>query len=133
MKAFANASARNFRHAAALLNQSVAKGRTAAIVGGGSDLLGMIKERLVTPDVLVNLKTIPLHNQAIPHADGAHIGGLITLDTLSQDPLVLQQYAVRSEAAGSVATPQIRNEIGRASCRERVDKTVGGVEYGTRK
>jgi len=109
MKAFANASARNFRHAAALLNQSVAKGRTAAIVGGGSDLLGMIKERLVTPDVLVNLKTIPLHNQAIPHADGAHIGGLITLDTLSQDPLVLQKYAVLAEAAGSEATPQIRN------------------------
>jgi xanthine dehydrogenase YagS FAD-binding subunit len=37
------------------------------------------------------------------------IGGLITLDTLSHHPLILRDYAVLAEAAGSVATPQIRN------------------------
>lgn len=109
MRGFANVNARNFRHAAELLNQTAAKGRSAAIVGGGSDLLGMIKERLVTPDVLVNLKTIPSHDQVISRADGVQIGGLITLDALSQHPLVRQKYAVLAEAAGSVGTPQIRN------------------------
>ncbi len=37
------------------------------------------------------------------------IGGLITLDALSHHPLILRDYAVLAEAAGSVATPQIRN------------------------
>jgi len=41
-----------------LITQGEASGRTVAIAGGGSDLLGMMKERLVAPDVLVNLKTI---------------------------------------------------------------------------
>src|SRR3989441_10951289 len=37
------------------------------------------------------------------------IGGLITLDALSRDVRIQRQYAVLADAAGSVATPQIRN------------------------
>jgi len=37
------------------------------------------------------------------------IGGLVTLDALSNNPLIRRQYPVLAEAAESVATPQIRN------------------------
>jgi xanthine dehydrogenase YagS FAD-binding subunit len=37
------------------------------------------------------------------------IGGLITLDALSRDPLIRKNYNVLAEAAGHVGTPQIRN------------------------
>ena len=109
MKAFANANPRDLRQAVTLLKQAGEQGRSASIVGGGSDLLGMVKERLVAPDVLVNLKAISGLDQVAVQADEVKIGGLITLDALGRDPLVRARYAVLAEAAESVGTPQIRN------------------------
>lgn len=108
MKAFVNASPRDLHHAVALLQQARAQQRGAMIVAGGSDLLGMVKERLVAPDVLVNLKALKGLNQ-VDQGDKVKIGGLITLDALSHDPLVRSRYTVLAEAAASVGTPQIRN------------------------
>ena len=109
MKTFANSNARDFQHAVSLLQQTRQEGRAASIVGGGSDLLGMVKERIVTPDVLVNLKTIRGLDQVKPVNGGVNIGGLITLDALSRNDIIRRQYAVLAEAAETVATPQIRN------------------------
>ncbi len=58
MKTFSNASARDPRQAAALAQQARSSGRTASFSGGGTDLLGMVKERIVQPDVLINLRTL---------------------------------------------------------------------------
>ncbi len=110
MKTFTNANPSDLHEAAILVQQTRANGHAAAIAGGGTDLLGMIKDRLVTPDVLVNLKTIKGLDQVAPAAGGAlNIGGLITLDALSGHALIRRNYAVLAEAAESVATPQIRN------------------------
>ena len=86
-------------------------GRTAAI-GGGSDLLGMIKDDLASPDVLVNLRTLADSDSldAIePGPAELRVGGLVTLTRLSTHPEVAARYRVLAEAAGSAATPQIRN------------------------
>jgi len=109
MKAFANANPRDLRQAVALLRQAREQGRSASIVGGGSDLLGMIKERLVAPDLLLNLKAINGLDHVAVQTDEVKIGGLITLDALSRDPLIRARYTVLAEAAESVGTPQIRN------------------------
>jgi xanthine dehydrogenase YagS FAD-binding subunit len=109
MKAFVNANPKDLKEAVALLGQAHQQGRSASIVGGGSDLLGMVKEHLVSPDVLVSLKGIKGLDQVTTDSSGVKIGGLITLDALSQQPLIRKHYAVLAEAAGSVGTPQIRN------------------------
>lgn len=110
MKSFANANPRDLHEAATLVQKTRADGHAAAIAGGGTDLLGMIKERLVTPDVLINLKTIKGLDEIAPSAGGAqNIGGLMTLDALSRHQAIRRNYAVLAEAAESVATPQIRN------------------------
>ncbi len=106
MKAFSNVNPKDLKGAASVLRQ---KGQSATIVGGGSDLLGMIKERLVTPDVLVSLKSIRGLDKVTERGGETVIGGLITLDALSHDPLIRKNYAVLAEAAGQVGTPQIRN------------------------
>ena len=110
MKAFTNANPRDLAHAVTLIRDARQAGRSLAIAGGGSDLLGMMKERLVTPDVLVSLKSIKGLDQvkAAP-GGGVTIGGLITLDALSKVAVIRERYAVLAEAAESVATPQIRN------------------------
>jgi xanthine dehydrogenase YagS FAD-binding subunit len=109
MKAFTNANPRDLAHAVTLIRQGRESNRAVAIAGGGSDLLGMMKERLVTPDVVVCLKGVRNLDQVKQGKDGVTIGGLITLDALSAHPLIRKQYAVLAEAAEGVATPQIRN------------------------
>jgi xanthine dehydrogenase YagS FAD-binding subunit len=109
MKSFANSNARDLQHAVTLAQQTHQQGHAAAFVGGGSDLLALVKERIVGPDVLVNLKTIKGLDQVKPTNDGVNIGGLITLDALSRHDLIRTRYTVLAEAAETVATPQIRN------------------------
>lgn len=109
MKSLANTNPRDLHQAVALLAQAREQGRATSIVSGGSDLLGMMKEHLVAPDLLLNLKAIRGMDQVVVRGDGVHIGGLITLDALSHHPLIRDRYTVLAEAAESVATQQIRN------------------------
>src|SRR5262249_15457844 len=109
MRAFTNVNPRDLKEAVTLLGQAHQQGRAASIVGGGSDLLGMVKEHLVSPDVLVSLKGIKGLDQISSDSSGVKIGGMITLDALSQHALIRRQYTALAEAAGSVGTPQIRN------------------------
>jgi xanthine dehydrogenase YagS FAD-binding subunit len=109
MRAFSNANPKDMREAVSMLSQARQQGRNASIVGGGSDLLGMVKEHLVQPDVLVNLKTIRGLDQIEHQRGNVKIGGLITLDALSRDQRIRKEYTVLAEAAENVGTPQIRN------------------------
>jgi len=110
MKAFTNANPRDVSHAMTLITDARRENRTVALAGGGSDLLGMMKERLVTPEVLVSLKSIAGLDQVKPAPGGGiTIGGLITLDALAHASTIRERYTVLGEAAESVATPQIRN------------------------
>jgi xanthine dehydrogenase YagS FAD-binding subunit len=109
MKNIANSNARAFGEAVTLYRQAAAGGRAAAFAGGGSDLLGLVKDGVATPDVIVNLRTVG-EGRRIESADGGlAVGGLATLDEISRHPEIRRRYPVLAEAAGSVATPQIRN------------------------
>lgn len=109
MKTFANVNARDVKQAVAASQQAHKEGRSAAFAGGGSDLLGLVKERIVTPDLLVHLRGMKGLDQIEKKGGGLEIGGQVTLDTISRHPLIKSQYAVLAQAAESVATPQIRN------------------------
>jgi xanthine dehydrogenase YagS FAD-binding subunit len=109
MRAFTNSNPKSVRDAVATLSKVQQQGQTASIVGGGSDLLGMVKEHLVSPDVLVNLKAIRGLDTIEAKRDSVTIGGLTTLDTVSRDQRIRKEYTVLAEAAEKVGTPQIRN------------------------
>jgi xanthine dehydrogenase YagS FAD-binding subunit len=109
MKTFSNANPRDLKQAVALASNARRDGKSVSFAGGGSDLLGMVKERLVSPDVLIHLSGIKGLDQVEVKGGSVRIGGQITLDSLSRHPLIASQYAVLAEAAASVATPQIRN------------------------
>ncbi|HTA43637.1 MAG TPA: FAD binding domain-containing protein [Bryobacteraceae bacterium] len=109
MKTLSNANPRDFRQAVSAARDARRNGKAASFAGGGSDLLGMVKDGIAKPDVLVHLRSIKGQDQVEAKGGRIHIGGLITLDSLSHHPLIQSKYAVLSEAAGTVATPQIRN------------------------
>lgn len=109
MRSFSNADPRDMRQAARLAQLARGEGKKAAFAGGGSDMLGLIKERIATPDVLVRLKGIQGANKVETKGGVTVIGGQISLSELSHNEAIRKRYAVLAEAAESVATPQIRN------------------------
>jgi xanthine dehydrogenase YagS FAD-binding subunit len=109
MKAITNASPRDLAQAVTLLAEARQQSKKAVVAGGGSDVLGMMKEQLIAPDVLVRLAAVRGLDRVRPEKGGLTIGGQITLDALSRDQTIRKQYTVLAEAAESVATPQIRN------------------------
>ena len=109
MKTFTSIVPKDMDAAAQIIRENQAKGLKTSVAGGGSDLLGMIKERLVAPDVLIRLGR-PQQAEGINLQNGrVNISGLTTLDALSRHDLIRKEYTVLAEAAESVGTPQIRN------------------------
>ena len=109
MRTFSNSNPRDLKQAVLLAAAARRDGKSISFAGGGSDLLGMVKERIVNPDVLIHLSGIKGLDQVESKGRTVRIGGQITLDSLSRHPLISSRYAVLAEAAASVATPQIRN------------------------
>ena len=80
-------------------------------LAGGTDLLGLIKEGLIAPERLVDVKHIPGLDGVHEAEDGLHVGALVRLSALqsalaSGGPAGL---ACLREALEVTASPQLRN------------------------
>ncbi len=109
MKTFSHSGARDAQQAVRLAQEARAAGKTVAFASGGSDVLALVKERIITPDVIVGLRGLRGATEVTAAASSTTIGGQVTLDAISRHEALRRQHAVLSEAAGSAATPQIRN------------------------
>ncbi len=110
MKSFTNAAARDAQHAVTLAQQAKRDGHAVSFAGGGSDLITLVKERLVSPDVVVKLPAVRKGEEIGAAAGGATtIAAEMSLDALAAHAAIRKNYAVLAEAADTVATPQIRN------------------------
>src|SRR5712692_8268443 len=79
-------------------------------IAGGEDLLTTMKDYITRPTRVVNLKGIRGLDRIVPDGRGGlRIGSLVTLAQLEEHPVVRRSYPGLSEAAHSIATPQIRN------------------------
>jgi xanthine dehydrogenase YagS FAD-binding subunit len=104
MRAFEYVSPSNKEQVATLL------GDDAAILAGGTDLLGLMKDDIVTPSRLVNIKEIEaLRGISYRPGNGLRIGALVTIAELAQAKSELALYPAMVEAANEAASPQIRN------------------------
>lgn len=81
-----------------------------AALAGGVDLLDLLKQRVVGPKTLVNLKTLAGIGTIDPDgAGGLRVGTLVKLHEVAVNPAVGKNFAALADAAGQAATPQIRN------------------------
>lgn len=89
-------------------------GGRAQVLAGGTDLLGLMKDRIAgprmsVPEVLVNVKRIPELGGIAERSDGGlRIGAAVTLVDLERDPRVGARVPALAQAAAAVATAQIR-------------------------
>ena len=85
-------------------------GENAAILAGGTDLLALMKDYVVTPNRLVNIKQIEsLRGISYQAGSGLRIGALTTIAELAEARTELAAYPALIEAANEAASPQIRN------------------------
>jgi xanthine dehydrogenase YagS FAD-binding subunit len=104
---FKHIDAASTEHAMSVLAQY---GEGARVLAGGQDLLFRIKKYIVKPQCVVNIKTIPgLKYIRLKTDKGPSIGALTTLSEIAQSVELQRNYRVLAEAAGVVASPQIRN------------------------
>ena len=109
MKSFENFNVTSVRQAVLLLEKFQKEKKSAIMVGGGSEILQLMKERVVTPDYVVNLKTIPGLNTIKEERGGIRIGALTTLVEIEEHPTVREKLLILSDGAAEGASPQIRN------------------------
>ena len=81
----------------------------AYALAGGSDLLSEMKERVVSPAALVSLARVEELRAVEVTPEGVRIGAMVSLAALAGNTELQQRYPVLTEAAGGIATPQIRN------------------------
>jgi xanthine dehydrogenase YagS FAD-binding subunit len=79
------------------------------ILAGGTDLLALMKDDVVAPRRLVNIKDIGDLRGVSSNAQGCRVGALTTLGELADDENVKKNYPALSEALFEAASPQIRN------------------------
>jgi xanthine dehydrogenase YagS FAD-binding subunit len=81
----------------------------ATVKAGGIDLLDLMKDGIVTPPKLVNIRNVSSLRGITAGADGLHLGPLSTLSEMAAHPEIQKSYTALADAAGHAATPQVRN------------------------
>jgi xanthine dehydrogenase YagS FAD-binding subunit len=106
MRAFEYASPTTKEQAVGLLGASWGQ---AEVLAGGTDLLSLMKDDVVHPKRVVNIKQIKEMNGVAPGPKGLRIGALTTLGELADNVNVFKDYPALAEAINDAASPQIRN------------------------
>ena len=92
------------------VDQALAELKDGAVIkAGGIDLLDLMKDGIVTPPRLVNIRNVNSLHGIRASAEGLHLGPLSTLSEIAEHPVIQREYSALSDAAGHAATPQVRH------------------------
>ena len=92
------------------VDQALAELKDGAVIkAGGIDLLDLMKDGIVSPPKLVNIRNVSSLRGITASSDGLHIGPLATLSEIAEHVEIQRSYAALADAAGHAATPQVRN------------------------
>src|SRR5205085_122726 len=79
-------------------------------LGGGTNLIDLMKMGVETPNALIDINRLPLAQiEELPNGAGVRIGAMVRNSDLAEHSLIKSRYPVLSEALLSGASPQLRN------------------------
>lgn len=88
----------------------IATNDKAKFLGGGTNLVDLMKMGVERPEALIDINRIPLTRvEELPDNGGVRVGALVRNSDLAAHPLIVRRYPVLSEALLSGASPQLRN------------------------
>jgi xanthine dehydrogenase YagS FAD-binding subunit len=80
------------------------------VLGGGTNLLDLMKMGVETPDAIIDINRLPMAAvEELPGGKGLRIGALARNSDVAEHPLIRARYPVLSEAFLAGASPQLRN------------------------
>ncbi len=79
------------------------------VIAGGTDLIPSMKQRLFTPEYVLDIRGIAELRGIHPTRQGVRIGALTTLTGIEHSDFLRRHYPVLTEAAATVASPILRN------------------------
>src|SRR4030065_120128 len=91
--------------ALSLLNQY---GEKAKLIAGGTDVIVMIKQKTMSPDILISLQGIPGLDQ-IKFNGSLSIGPMVTHRMIEKSELIKKDFSALADAVGWLGSIQIRN------------------------
>ena len=116
MNKFSWYEAKSVEDALAQVNSTVSEqlyessGGAAVMKSGGVDVLDWVKEGLLKPEKIVNIRNIPgLDRMGFDSKEGMRIGSNVTLASIEASPEVKEHYYALYQAVSHAATPQLRN------------------------
>ncbi|MDB4021930.1 FAD binding domain-containing protein [Litorivicinus sp.] len=81
----------------------------AWVIAGGKDSLDWFKDRVKRPEYLIDISNVKELSGIQDNGDHVSIGPMVTLTELNQNKIIRELFPVLADAAGRVASPQIRN------------------------
>jgi carbon-monoxide dehydrogenase medium subunit len=103
--AFEYAAPESLDEAIALLE----KNSDAKILAGGHSLLPLMKLRLASPELLVDLRRVPGLDAITENGGIIRIGGMVTHATIESSDLLAQKIPLLPTVASEIGDPQVRN------------------------
>jgi len=88
-----------------LLNQH---GKKAKLIAGGTDVIVMIKQKVMMPEVLISLRGIPGLDQ-IQYDGSLRIGAMVTHRAIEKSEVIRSDFSALADAADVLGSVQIRN------------------------
>ncbi|MEV4316149.1 xanthine dehydrogenase family protein subunit M [Actinocrispum sp. NPDC049592] len=105
MKSFAYVSAPDVRTAVS----AIASAPNAKFLGGGTNLVDLMRGNIEQPDTVVDITRLPLTGVDLLPDGGVRIGALVRNSHLAAHPLIRSRYPVLSQALLMGASAQLRN------------------------
>ncbi|OZC66251.1 molybdopterin dehydrogenase [Rhodococcus sp. 15-725-2-2b] len=87
----------------------LAENENAMVLGGGTNLVDLMKLGVVGPTTLIDVTRLPLHDIDVSDDGSLRVGSGVTNSDLAVHPVVRQRYPVLSRAVLSGASGQLRN------------------------
>lgn len=92
------------------LNELLANtGGTKTFLAGGTDVVAMLRDDVIAPDVVIDIKRIPGLGDLRLDGTTLHIGALVTFTDIIESEIVEDHAPLLAEMAETVASPGIRN------------------------
>ena len=105
MKKFDYLRPQTLEEALSLLNQY---GGKAKLIAGGTDVIVMIKQKAIAPDILISLQWIPGLDQMTYNGD-LSIGPMVTHRAIEKSETIRKYFSALADAVDYLGSIQIRN------------------------
>jgi xanthine dehydrogenase YagS FAD-binding subunit len=109
LESVSHVNARTADEAGNLIRRYIDK--RARVIAGGTDVLRLLKQKYLPalPEMLVDIKTITGLSYIKEDGGLLKIGALTGISDIESNELINRRYRILAEAAGVLASPQVRN------------------------